>query len=75
MDDHHHQPIWPMIQGSANYAWNLIEEAWAMIWKPIEAPQARTESYHTESVLQAENDTRDLSKDPKAEKEQKRIGP
>ncbi|KAF2029681.1 hypothetical protein EK21DRAFT_33472, partial [Setomelanomma holmii] len=32
MDDHHHQPIWPMIQGAANYAWNLIEEAWGMIW-------------------------------------------
>ncbi|KAH7088752.1 hypothetical protein FB567DRAFT_619536 [Paraphoma chrysanthemicola] len=38
MDDYHHQPIWPMIQGAANYAWNLIEEAWSMIW-----PQ-RTES-------------------------------
>lgn len=34
MDDHHHQPIWPMVQGAANYAWNLIEEAWGMIWKP-----------------------------------------
>lgn len=32
MDDHHHQPIWPMIQGAANYAWNLIEEAWNMLW-------------------------------------------
>tara|TARA_R110002003_G_scaffold814_5_gene21570 strand:- start:22542 stop:22790 length:249 start_codon:yes stop_codon:yes gene_type:complete len=32
MDDHHHQPLWPMIQGAANYAWNLIEEAWGMIW-------------------------------------------
>ncbi|KAF2829032.1 hypothetical protein CC86DRAFT_272688, partial [Ophiobolus disseminans] len=34
MDDHHQQPIWPMVQGAANYAWNLIEEAWAMVWKP-----------------------------------------
>jgi hypothetical protein len=22
-----------MVQGAANYAWNLIEEAWAMVWK------------------------------------------
>jgi hypothetical protein len=37
MDDHHHQPIWPMIQGAANYAWNLIEEALAMLWSPADA--------------------------------------
>ncbi|KAH7069154.1 hypothetical protein BKA63DRAFT_477994 [Paraphoma chrysanthemicola] len=40
MDDHHHQPIWPMIQGAANYAWNLIEEAWSMIW-PQRAESSR----------------------------------
>ncbi|KAH8724850.1 hypothetical protein GQ44DRAFT_682306 [Phaeosphaeriaceae sp. PMI808] len=41
MDDHHHQPIWPMLQGAANYGWNLIEEAWSMVWKPVNAT-----SYH-----------------------------
>jgi len=44
MDDHHHQPIWPMIQGAANYAWNLIEEAWGMIWKPAEERAVRAET-------------------------------
>lgn len=42
MDDHHDQPIWPMIQGAANYAFNLIEEAWGMIWKPIYESRQRT---------------------------------
>jgi hypothetical protein len=43
MDDHHQQPIWPMVQGAANYAWNLIEEAWAMVWGPrVEATTAAT---------------------------------
>jgi hypothetical protein len=41
MDDHHHQPVWPMIQGAANYAWNLIEEAWGMIWKPADESRER----------------------------------
>jgi hypothetical protein len=26
-----------MIQGAANYAWNLIEEALAMLWRPADA--------------------------------------
>lgn len=39
MDDHHHQPMWPLVQGAANYAWNIIEEVWGMIWKSIETPQ------------------------------------
>jgi hypothetical protein len=26
-----------MIQGAANYAWNLIEEAFAMLWRPADA--------------------------------------
>jgi hypothetical protein len=62
-----------MIQGTANYAWNLIEEAWAMIWKPVETPQARTERYDTKFTLPAENHTRDLNKNAKAGKEQKEL--
>jgi len=43
MDDHHQQPIWPMIQGAANYAWNLIEEVWTMVWRPrVETSGATT---------------------------------
>jgi hypothetical protein len=38
MDDHHDQPVWPMVQGAANYAWNLIEEAVAMVWNPVHEP-------------------------------------
>ena len=44
MDDHHDQPIWPMIQGAANYAFNIIEEVWGMIWRPVYKPQEQTGS-------------------------------
>lgn len=33
MDDHHYQPIWPMIQGALDYILNLAGEGWAMVWK------------------------------------------
>lgn len=51
MDDHHDQPIWPMLQGAANYAWNLIEEAWNMIWRPAAvshgvAAKSQVEQHH-----------------------------
>ncbi|KAF1839313.1 hypothetical protein BDW02DRAFT_478667, partial [Decorospora gaudefroyi] len=39
MDHHHHQPIWPMLQGAFDYTLNLAGEVWAMIWKPM--PEAR----------------------------------
>ncbi|KAH7356100.1 hypothetical protein BKA66DRAFT_254880 [Pyrenochaeta sp. MPI-SDFR-AT-0127] len=38
MDDHHHQPIWPMLQGALDYILNLAGEGWAMIWKPSQEP-------------------------------------
>ncbi|KAH9882212.1 hypothetical protein J1614_001384 [Plenodomus biglobosus] len=34
MDDHHQQPIWPMMQGILDYALNIAGEVWIMIWKP-----------------------------------------
>ena len=36
MDDHYHQPIWPMLQGALDYILNLAGEAWAMIRQPNE---------------------------------------
>lgn len=53
MDDHHDQPIWPMLQGAANYAWNLIEEAWGMIWRPVAESQAGTAKGQAEYHHQA----------------------
>jgi hypothetical protein len=63
MDDHHHQPIWPMIQGAANYAWNLIEEAWGMIWKPAEEGTVRNESgggARVETTMREVDETREV---------------
>jgi hypothetical protein len=63
MDDHHHQPIWPMIQGAANYAWNLIEEAWGMIWKPAEERTVRNESgggARVETTMREVDETREV---------------
>ncbi|EAT84049.1 hypothetical protein SNOG_08881 [Parastagonospora nodorum SN15] len=54
MDDHRDQPLWPMIQGAANYAWNLIEEALAMIWKPAVIPQAQAMGARTERKHQSD---------------------
>ncbi|OAL54627.1 hypothetical protein IQ07DRAFT_640128 [Pyrenochaeta sp. DS3sAY3a] len=34
MDDHHYQPIWPMVQGAFDYIMNIFGEVWNMIWKP-----------------------------------------
>ncbi|KAF2844796.1 hypothetical protein T440DRAFT_435906 [Plenodomus tracheiphilus IPT5] len=44
MDDHHQQPIWPMMQGAVDYMLNLAGEVWTMIWKP--APEARALPVH-----------------------------
>jgi hypothetical protein len=42
MDDHHQQPIWPMIQGALDYVMNLAGELWSMVWRPAEDSQAKT---------------------------------
>jgi hypothetical protein len=60
MDDHYHQPIWPMIQGAANYAWNMIEEAWMMIWKPTATPQDRTVSDEPENICKIKSEMQDV---------------
>lgn len=39
MDDHHYQPIWPMVQGAFDYIMNLLGEAWSMVWKPTPEPR------------------------------------
>lgn len=61
MDDHHQQPIWPMIQGAANYAWNLVEEAWAVVWKPAEQQRSRTVQATTADVARREEATPEAS--------------
>jgi hypothetical protein len=60
MDDHHDQPIWPMIQGAANYAWNLIEEAWAMIWRPAIELRACAVRDDAEDARNAEGQMREV---------------
>jgi hypothetical protein len=62
MDDHHQQPIWPMVQGAANYAWNLIEEVWAMVWKPRSQAQAVTPSDGKERVEQPRREMQEVDK-------------
>jgi len=63
MDDYHDQPIWPMIQGAANYAWNLIEEAWAMIWKQGGTPQAQAVCARIERKHQSGGEIREVASD------------
>jgi hypothetical protein len=60
MDDYQHQPIWPMVQGAANYAWNLIEEAWGMIWRPAVEPQARVVKDEPARALETESEMREV---------------
>ncbi|KAF1919898.1 hypothetical protein BDU57DRAFT_155487 [Ampelomyces quisqualis] len=62
MDDHHDQPIWPMIQGAASYAWNMIEEAWAMIWRPAAEPRPVTVKGQIEYHDQAEGEMREVDR-------------
>jgi hypothetical protein len=61
MDDHHQQPVWPMIQGAANYAWNLVEEAWAFVWKPAEQQQTQTMQITTGNVAGRDGAAREVS--------------
>jgi hypothetical protein len=68
MDDHHDQPIWPMIQGAANYGWNLIEEALAMIWKPAVAPQAQAMGARPECKHQSDGEMREVTRDVRVSK-------
>jgi hypothetical protein len=65
MDDYTDQPIWPMIQGAANYAWNLIEEAWSMIWRPVAEPRARPVD-EPARASQAEGEMREVGLDRRA---------
>jgi hypothetical protein len=66
MDDHHIQPIWPMVQGAANYAWNLIEEAWGMIWKPAAEPRARAMEQEPARAPQAVREMREVGLDTRS---------
>ncbi|KAI8942838.1 hypothetical protein NX059_000878 [Plenodomus lindquistii] len=63
MDDYHKQPIWPMMQGTLDYALNIVGEVWTMIWKPTPEPHALPVAAMTEqraaqeiNVLQAVKD-------------------
>jgi hypothetical protein len=60
MDDHHDQPIWPMIQGAANYAWNLIEEVWALVWSPAGDPRTHAVREDMERANQAAREMREV---------------
>jgi hypothetical protein len=60
MDDHHDQPIWPMLQGAANYAWNLIEEAWGMIWRTTVESRAGTAVGQVEHHRQAKGEMQEV---------------
>lgn len=53
MDDHHYQPIWPMVQGAFDYIMNVFGEVWSMIWKP--APDSRHQAM-TEPLIAPPND-------------------
>jgi hypothetical protein len=66
MDDHHIQPIWPMVQGAANYAWNLIEEAWGMIWKPAAEPRARAMEQEPARAPQVVREMREVGLDTRS---------
>lgn len=63
MDDHYDQPIWPMIQGAANYAFNIIEEVWGMIWRPIHKPQQQIESETQQQSRQTQGEMKEVGHD------------
>jgi hypothetical protein len=63
-----------MVQGAANYAWNLIEEAWAMIWKSVDSPQAHAGRGDSKCISQSETDTRDLKKELGTKENKRRKG-
>jgi hypothetical protein len=52
-----------MVQGAANYAWNLIEEAWAMIWRPADEPRARAVKEDTERAHEAAREMQEVDSD------------
>jgi hypothetical protein len=62
MDDHHDQPIWPMVQGAANYAWNLIEEALDMVLKPAIERRACATKNEAERARKAEREMQDVNR-------------
>jgi len=62
MDDHHQQPIWPMVQGAANYAWNLIEEAWAMVWRPRDESRGTAVIEEPQRVQQPRGEMQEVGK-------------
>lgn len=49
-----------MIQGAANYAWNLIEEALAMVWKPAVATRGQAVKAQFKSVPQVAEEMREV---------------
>jgi hypothetical protein len=50
-----------MIQGAANYAWNLIEEALAMVWMPADAIQGRVVRAQPDHIRRVEGEMREVS--------------
>jgi hypothetical protein len=62
MDDHHDQPVWPMVQGAANYAWNLIEEAVAMVWNPVHEPRAYAVRDDAAGTQKAEREMQEVNR-------------
>lgn len=54
MDDYHHQPIWPMLQGALDYILNLAGEAWAMLRPPRQTQREQPVSAMTERAHQCE---------------------
>lgn len=63
MDDHYDQPIWPMIQGAANYAFNIIEEVWGMIWRPIYKPQQEPGSETLQPPRHSQGEMQEVGRD------------
>ena len=61
MDDHHQQPIWPMVQGAANYAWNLIEELCAMVWRPRDDPRDGAVKGEPQHVQQTRREMKEVA--------------
>jgi hypothetical protein len=62
MDDHYDQPIWPMVQGAANYAWNLIEEVLAMVLKAAIEPRACAAKSDAERARKAEREMQGVNR-------------
>ncbi|KAF1846427.1 uncharacterized protein K460DRAFT_367218 [Cucurbitaria berberidis CBS 394.84] len=65
MDDHHHQPIWPMLQGALDYILNIAGEAWAMLRKQNEIPREQSAGEIRERADRNETVVKQAGKDVK----------